>query len=168
MILRLKAGARDGEIRRLIGRLAAMGFKVSIDRGEKGIALAVINGMDDAVCPDLFVELPLVESVAPFRRKYKLASHEFKTRRTVIQIGDVAIGGGRLVAMAGPCAIESEAQIHAIAERVAAAGAQVLRGGAFKPRTSPYDFQGLGEKGLRYMRAAADAHGLLCVSEAMS
>ena len=100
-------------------------------------------------------------------QKYKLASHEFQKERTIITIQGQKIGAGQLTVIAGPCAIESEEQIYQIAAAVAAGGATVLRGGAFKPRTSPYDFQGLGEAGLKYMRSAAKAHGLLCVSEVM-
>jgi 3-deoxy-7-phosphoheptulonate synthase len=98
---------------------------------------------------------------------YKLASRPFRPDGTVVKAGDVEIGGGRVVVMAGPCSVESRDQIMAIARQVAAAGAQVIRGGAFKPRTSPYSFQGLGEEGLRILREAADAHGLLAVSEVM-
>lgn len=168
MILKLKPAAKQNDVHRLVRRLEAMGLQVSVTFGDTGASLAVIKGMDDTIRPDLFVNLPMVEDVIPFHRKFKLASREFKSRGTVVRIHDVSIGGGGLTVMAGPCAIESEAQIDAIAAQVARAGAQVLRGGAFKPRTSPYDFQGLGERGLKFMRNAADAHGLLCVSEVMS
>ena len=168
MILKLKRNAKETEIALLAERLRAMGLQVSIHRGEQETSLAVVNGMDATVRPDLFVHLPMVAEVVPFNRKFKLASRELKGRRTAVQVKDTAIGEGTFTVMAGPCAIESEAQIGAIAEAVARAGAKVLRGGAFKPRTSPYDFQGLGETGLQHMRKAADANGLLCVSEAMS
>jgi 3-deoxy-7-phosphoheptulonate synthase len=98
---------------------------------------------------------------------YKLASRHFRPAGTVVKVGDVEIGADRVVVMAGPCSVESSEQIHAIAEIVARAGARVIRGGAFKPRTSPYSFQGLGEEGLQYLREAADKHGLLVVSEVM-
>lgn len=94
-------------------------------------------------------------------------SREFKQTDTIIQIKDHAIGGDHFVIMAGPCSIESRDQIMAIAKEVSSCGATVLRGGAFKPRTSPYDFQGLGEQGLKYMREAADKYGMLCISEVM-
>jgi 3-deoxy-7-phosphoheptulonate synthase len=98
---------------------------------------------------------------------YKLASRNFRPGGTVVKIGDVEIGGDRVVMMAGPCSVESPEQIERSAEIVAEAGAQVIRGGAFKPRSSPYSFQGLGEEGLQILRAAADRHGLLVVSEVM-
>jgi 3-deoxy-7-phosphoheptulonate synthase len=98
---------------------------------------------------------------------YKLASRPFRPGGTVVRVGDVDIGGSSVVVMAGPCSVESHDQIECIAELVAAAGARVIRGGAFKPRSSPYSFQGLGEEGLRFLRQAADRNGLLVVSEVM-
>jgi 3-deoxy-7-phosphoheptulonate synthase len=98
---------------------------------------------------------------------YKLASRSFRPTGTIIRIKNVAIGGDTVVTMAGPCSVESEDQIHSAAEIVSRAGAKVIRGGAFKPRSSPYSFQGLGEQGLKLLRAAGDAHGLLVVSEVM-
>jgi len=98
---------------------------------------------------------------------YKLANRNFKPAGTIIKIGKVEIGGPKVVSMGGPCSIESEKQIEESAAIVAKAGAQVIRGGAFKPRSSPYSFQGLGEQGLQIIRAAADRHGLLVVSEVM-
>jgi len=105
----------------------------------------------------------VVDKSTPF----KLASRSEGLQRSVFRIGGVEIGGQKLVLMAGPCAVESEEQIFTIAEQVAASGAKILRGGAFKPRTSPYSFQGLGEPGLKLLREAADAHGLLVVTEVM-
>jgi 3-deoxy-7-phosphoheptulonate synthase len=98
---------------------------------------------------------------------YKLASRNFRPQGTVVKIGDVEIGGDRVVMMAGPCSVESRDQIERVADIVAEAGAQVMRGGAFKPRSSPYSFQGMGEEGLKLMRTAADRRGLLVVSEVM-
>src|SRR5512143_3551768 len=98
---------------------------------------------------------------------FKLASRAFRKRSSVVKVGDVEIGGDAVVLMAGPCTIESEEQLVRTAQAVRAAGARVMRGGAFKPRTSPYSFQGLGEEGLKLLRRVADAHGLLVVSEVM-
>ena len=98
---------------------------------------------------------------------YKLASRSFRPGGTIVKIGDVEIGGRTVVIMAGPCSVESRDQIERSAELVARAGGRVIRGGAFKPRSSPYSFQGLGEEGLKMMREAADRHGLLVVSEVM-
>ena len=111
--------------------------------------------------------MPHVEKVLPFTNKAKLAGKEFKKTRSIIQIKNVAIGGGTLAVMAGPCSIETEQQIHQTAALVAKSGANILRGGAFKPRTSPYDFQGLGELGLKYMQSAAEQNNLVSVSEVM-
>jgi 3-deoxy-7-phosphoheptulonate synthase len=108
-----------------------------------------------------------VESVAKLPRPFKLASRAFHPHDTVISVGRVAIGGPQLALMAGPCSVEGEAQVFTIAKAVAEAGATVLRGGAYKPRTSPYAFQGLGEEGLKLLRRAADAYGLAVVSEVM-
>src|SRR6185295_12476102 len=96
---------------------------------------------------------------------YKLASRSFRPEGTVVRVGDVAIGGPQVVIMAGPCSVENRDQIELSAEIVARSGAKVIRGGAFKPRSSPYAFQGLGEEGLKLLRAAADRHGLLVISE---
>jgi 3-deoxy-7-phosphoheptulonate synthase len=111
--------------------------------------------------------LPGVHKVVPITEPYKLSSRTFHPEDTVIKIGDVEIGGDRLVMMAGPCSVENAQQIHEIAKLVRQSGATVLRGGAFKPRTSPYSFQGLGEEGLRLLREAASENKMICVSEVM-
>jgi len=129
--------------------------------------IAIVTGTDDLIDFKQFLSLPYVDAVLPFKQKFKLAGREFKKERTVIDIKGLKIGGGTLAVMAGPCSIESEAQIHTTAALVAKSGANILRGGAFKPRSSPYDFQGLGEEGLRYMRDAARANNLISVSELM-
>jgi 3-deoxy-7-phosphoheptulonate synthase len=112
-------------------------------------------------------KFPAVESVTKITVPFKLASREFHPQDTVITVGRCAIGSDQLALMAGPCSVEGESQAFTIAEAVAKAGATVMRGGAYKPRTSPYSFQGLGEEGLKLLRRAADAHGLAVVSEAM-
>ena len=129
--------------------------------------VAIVNGADQFTDLKQFTAFPEVEKVLPFNQKVKLAGREFKKNRTVINMGNISIGGGTLVVMAGPCSIESEAQIFETAKLVAERGANILRGGAFKPRTSPYDFQGLGEEGLRFMQNAARANNMLTVSEVM-
>ena len=108
-----------------------------------------------------------VREVVRISEPYKLAGRTFKREDTVVRMGDVTIGGNEIVAMAGPCAVESRAQVREIAASVREMGATFLRGGAFKPRTSPYSFQGLGEEGLKYLREAADENGMLVVSEVM-
>ena len=108
-----------------------------------------------------------MQEVLRITEPYKLASRTFKPENTVITIGDVRIGGDEVIVMAGPCSAETEEQVEATAAAVKRAGAKVLRGGAFKPRSSPYSFQGLGEEGLRMLRGAADRHNLKLVSEVM-
>ena len=126
-----------------------------------------MNSCQISIRSDYFIELPHVASVEQFSSQFKLAGNEFRQDNLVIAIKDKTIGGDQLTIMAGPCSIENEAQIHRIAADVAKSGAQFLRGGAFKPRTSPYDFQGLGEAGLRYLSDAAREHNLVSVSEIM-
>jgi 3-deoxy-7-phosphoheptulonate synthase len=151
----------------LIDRLEIMGFKAVKEQKNDRIVIAIVSGVDKNTQPDLFNYLPLVEKVEMFSQQFKLAGNDLYAERLKIKIGDKAIGGDELVVMAGPCSIENEEQIHRIAQSVANSGAQFLRGGAFKPRTSPYDFQGLGEEGLRYIQAAAHANNMLSVSEVM-
>jgi len=168
MILFLNKDAKINEIEKLRDRLRFMGFESTLEIEEKHKVIAIINGIDSSVCVDLFKTLPLVEKAVPFNDKFKLVGCDIRKNKSVIRIKDVAIGGDEFIVMAGPCSIESREQIFAIAKEVSQHGATILRGGAFKPRTSPYDFQGLGEEGLKFMREAADAYGLLCVSEVMS
>jgi 3-deoxy-7-phosphoheptulonate synthase len=165
MILSLEPNASQEQITQLIDRLEGMGLEAVMNKGEGQSSLAIIRGEDKNTRPELFKHLPLVEKVTPFKNKYKLTSRDFQSEKTVIELDGVNIGDGSLVVMAGPCAIESRQQIMGIAAAVAAEGASILRGGAFKPRTSPYDFQGMGEEGLVHMRDAAKEHGLLTISE---
>jgi 3-deoxy-7-phosphoheptulonate synthase len=167
MILILSPQATEAEVQELMVRLRWMGLRVTSHVNEEYRCLAVIGAEDKSVDFESFTSLPLVERVMPFRQPYKLAGRQIQQQRAVFDIGPVRIGGSKAVVMAGPCTIESAAQVHATAEAVALAGADILRGGAFKPRTSPYSFQGLGEEGLILLREAADAHGLITVSEVM-
>jgi 3-deoxy-7-phosphoheptulonate synthase len=142
-----------------------MGFDVHRSTGSSRTVIgAVGNGNGD---PQLLEVQPGVHEVLRITEPYKLASRTFKPENTVITVGDVRIGGDEVVVMAGPCSAESEEQVEATAAAVKKAGAKVLRGGAFKPRSSPYSFQGLGEAGLRMLRSAADRHGLKLVTEIM-
>lgn len=147
-------------------RLRMAGLAVHRTEYDGRVRFAAV-GESGAIDPKQVEGWAGVESVAPLKRPFKLASRAFHPHDTVISVGRVAIGGPQLAVMAGPCSVESEHQIQTVAAAVAAAGATVLRGGAFKPRTSPYAFQGLGEEGLKLMRRAADAHGLAVVSEVM-
>jgi 3-deoxy-7-phosphoheptulonate synthase len=134
-----------------------------------GVVHTVLGGVGpgDTFDPADFEAMEGVKECHRIVSPYKLASRHFRPQGTVVKIGDVEIGGSKVVTMAGPCSVESRDQIEASAEIAAKGGAQILRGGAFKPRSSPYSFQGLGEEGLKLMREAANRHGLLVVSEVM-
>ena len=145
-------------------RMAGLGVYRTDHNGHVRIAALGEPGLVDW---EQVKKFPAVESVTKIAVPFKLASREFHPHDTVITVGRCAIGSEQLALMAGPCSVEGEAQAFTIAEAVAKAGATVMRGGAYKPRTSPYSFQGLGEEGLKLLRRAADAHGLAVVSEAM-
>jgi len=144
-----------------------LGFDAHRSSGAERTVVGAVGGNAAAVDARELQVLGGVKEVLKISKPYKLVSRSFKPEGTVIEIDDVAIGGREVILMAGPCGVESEEQIHTIAGVVAAAGAKLLRGGAFKPRSSPYSFQGLGGDGLRFLRAAADANGLKTVSEVM-
>ncbi len=166
MLVVMQEGATEAQTEAVIDRLVEMGFTVHRSTGVRHTVLGGVGPQDDFDPAALEVFAGVKEChriVSP----YKLASRSFKPAGTVIQVKGVEIGGPRITTMAGPCSVESEAQIEACAEIVAASGAKVIRGGAFKPRSSPYSFQGLGEEGLRILRSAADRHNLLTVSEVM-
>jgi 3-deoxy-7-phosphoheptulonate synthase len=167
MMLMLKESVTKESADALVQRFAWMGLKGVVTEEDGRYLIAIVSGDDKNTDFDQFANLPEIEKVLPFSHKFKLASREFKKDQTVIRIGDVEIGSGTLAVMAGPCSIENETQIHRIAEIVSKAGANILRGGAFKPRTSPYDFQGLGETGLQYMQSAAKENNLVSITEVM-
>jgi 3-deoxy-7-phosphoheptulonate synthase len=150
----------------LEARLAAKGFTVHRSLGPGFAALALV-GPPGAMNGDELKRLPGVMSVIPLSAPYKLASRAFHPSPTVVRLGELAIGGEEVVMVAGPCSVESRDHIFEMARLTAGAGIPVLRGGAFKPRTSPYSFQGMGEPGLRHLREAADRYGLFVVSEVM-
>ncbi|MGD0012994.1 MAG: 3-deoxy-7-phosphoheptulonate synthase [Bryobacteraceae bacterium] len=166
MFVVMQEGATEAQIQAVIDRLVSLGFTVHRSTGAVHTVLGGVGPMDHFEPAD-FEVLDGVKEAHRIMSPYKLASRHFRPAGTVVKVGDVEIGGERVVVMAGPCSVESSEQIHAIAGIVAGAGARIIRGGAFKPRTSPYSFQGLGEEGLRYLREAADKHGLLVVSEVM-
>ena len=166
MVIMMEKGATDSQIEHVIEFLDERGLSVHKSTGAEHTVLGVIGDVGKVDIRDLKV-LPGVADAYRISVPYKLTSREFRQENTVIKIGDVSIGGDEVVVMAGPCSVESEEQTMIIAERVARAGAKILRGGAFKPRTSPYSFQGLGEKGLQILRKAADKYGLLVVTEVM-
>jgi 3-deoxy-7-phosphoheptulonate synthase len=167
MVVVMQEGATEAQIQHVIDRLVAMGFDIHRSTGASHTVLGAVGVRPDFDTRDVEL-LEGVRQVLRITQPYKLASRTFKPEGSIIDLGKgVRIGGPEVIVMAGPCAVENEAQIDLIAERVAKSGAKVLRGGAFKPRSSPYTFQGLGEPGLKLMRNAADRNGLLVVSEVM-
>ncbi|MBV9675321.1 MAG: 3-deoxy-7-phosphoheptulonate synthase [Acidobacteriaceae bacterium] len=166
MLVVMQEGASEAQTEAVINRLVEMGFNVHRSTGVRHTVLGGVGPMDD-FDPAVLEVLEGVKECHRIVSPYKLASRHWRPAGTVIKIGKVEIGGPQVVSMGGPCSVESKEQIESVAASVAAAGAQVIRGGAFKPRSSPYSFQGMGEEGLQIMRAAADRHGLLVVSEVM-
>jgi 3-deoxy-7-phosphoheptulonate synthase len=166
MLVVMQEGATDAQTETVIARLVTMGFNVHRSTGVRHTLLGGVGPLDD-FDPAVLEVMEGVKECHRIVSPYKLASRHFKPEGTIIKIGEVEIGGSKVISMGGPCSVESEEQMEASAAIVAAAGAQVIRGGAFKPRSSPYSFQGMGESGLQIMRAAADRHKLLVVSEVM-
>ncbi|MGA2769998.1 MAG: 3-deoxy-7-phosphoheptulonate synthase [Bryobacteraceae bacterium] len=166
MLVVMQQGATEQQIQAAIDRLVEMGFDVHRSTGVIHTVLGGVGGKEE-VDLGIFEVMDGVKEAHRIVSPYKLASRSFRPAGTVVRIGDVDVGGQRVVVMAGPCSVESRDQIERSAEIVARLGAQVIRGGAFKPRSSPYAFQGLGEDGLRMLREAADRNGLLVVSEVM-
>jgi 3-deoxy-7-phosphoheptulonate synthase len=166
MVVVMRERATDAQVQGVIAKLMEMGFDVHRSTGALRTVLGAVGGsrqFDTA----LLEVLDGVQEVHRITEPYKLASRTFKPDTTVIQVGDLRIGGDEVVVMAGPCSAESEEQVEASAAAVKRAGAKVLRGGAFKPRSSPYSFQGLGEEGLRLLKSAADRHNLKLITEVM-
>jgi len=167
MVIVMQEGATEGQIQLVIDRLIASGFNVHRSTGESHTVLGAVGVHRDFDHRD-FELLEGVREVMRITQPFKLASRQFKPEGTVIDLGrGVKIGGPDVVVAAGPCSVESREQMFAVSEAVCKAGAKILRAGAFKPRTSPYAFQGLGEKGLEMMREAADKFGLFTISEVM-
>lgn len=167
MLLTLKPGTTEQGIEELVKKIEELGFRAHISRGAERTVIGVI-GENAIAAREVFEAFFTVELITPISKPYKLVSREFKKEDTIVKIGDVTIGGKDIVVMAGPCSVEKEDLLLSIASSVKKAGAKVLRGGAFKPRTSPYSFQGLGERGLKYLAKAKKATGLLVVTEAMN
>jgi 3-deoxy-7-phosphoheptulonate synthase len=163
----MQEGATEDQIQGAINKLMEMGFDIHRSTGARQTVLGAVGALVDFDTRDIEL-LDGVAEVVRISAPYKLASRHFRPEGSVIQLGKgVAVGAEQVVMIAGPCSVESAEQIETIATLVAEQGVRVLRGGAFKPRTSPYSFQGLGMKGLQLLRAAADAHDLLVVSEVM-
>jgi len=169
MIIVMRPHASDEEIEAVTSLIAAMRLASHVSRGSERTIVGVVGVSEDKeTLLAQFAQLDGVESVVPISRSYKLVSREARSERTVVRLKNGAAFGGRELAVcAGPCSVESREQIDATAVAVARAGANLLRGGAFKPRTSPYAFQGLGEEGLKYLREGADRTGLAVVTEVL-
>ena len=168
MIISMRPHATRQEIDHVCERIGDFGYKVHSIEGEERVVIGVVGVGDVTACLESLEATPGVESAMRISAPYKFVSREFKKERSAIRVNGVEIGGGEFVVTAGPCSVESEKQIMETAEGVAAAGARMLRGGAFKPRTSPYDFQGLELEGLKLLRKAKEATGLAIVTEIMS
>ncbi len=167
MIVVMKPEATEEQINEVEEKLIDLGFSVHFSQGVDYTTLGAIGDKSGVDPRELEILNEGVAKVTEISEPYKLAGRDFHPADSVIEVGDVKIGEGEPVTMAGPCAIESRDQVDKIARYVSDRGASILRGGAFKPRTSPYSFQGLGEEGLRYMREAADNNGLKMVTEVM-
>jgi 3-deoxy-7-phosphoheptulonate synthase len=167
MIVVMKVGSSQDEISKVTKRIEDVGLKAHVSEGIEHTVIGVLGQVFPEL-RDTLELLPGVEQVIPVSKPYKLASREFHPRDTIVKINSVAIGGNEIVVMAGPCAVESEEQLFATAHAVKAAGASVLRGGAFKPRTSPYQFRGLGESGLKLLAQAGKESQMPIITEVMS
>jgi len=167
MIIVMNGKTDDADVEKVMQKLREMGHKVHISRGEKRIILGVIGDVENLASVP-FYAFNGVEEIIRIIKPYKLASREFKSFDTIIKVKDVVIGGKEVIVMAGPCVVENEKQVFETARYVKAAGAKILRGGAFKPRSSPYSFQGLGEEGLKLLAQAGKETGLAVVTEVMS
>ena len=166
MIVIMKAGATNAEISNVTARIEQIGCQPHISRGQERTIIGII-GNGRPVDPENIERMAGVERTVPIMRPFKLASRDFHPQDTVVKVNDIPVGGRQFIVMAGPCAVENDGQLLEIAKAVKKTGAHILRGGAFKPRTSPYSFQGLGEAGLKLLAAAREETGLPIVSEVM-
>ncbi len=167
MIISMKLHATREEIDEVCGIVKNFGYKVHSIEGEERVVIGVVGVGDVTPCLESVESLPQVENVMRITAPYKFVSKEFRKGKTRIKVNGTEIGGDEFIVIAGPCSVESEEQIMRSAEAVAKAGAKLLRGGAFKPRTSPYDFQGMEEEGLKLLQKAKKATGLAIVTEVM-
>jgi 3-deoxy-7-phosphoheptulonate synthase len=168
MIISMKLHSSRQEIEEVCQRIQDFGYKIHTIDGEERVVIAAIGVGDVTTCLESLEAMPQVERAVRISAPYKFVSREYRQESTRIRLDNCEIGGDDFVVMAGPCSVESEKQIMESAEAVAAGGGKVLRGGAFKPRTSPYDFQGLEEEGLKLLRKAKEKTGLAIITEVMS
>jgi 3-deoxy-7-phosphoheptulonate synthase len=168
MIISMKLHATKAEIEAVCDRIREFGYKVHSIEGEERVVIGVVGVGDVTACLESLEAMPQVEKAVRISAPYKFVSREFRSAKSVIRVNGTDIGGDDFVVMAGPCSVESEKQILDTAHAVARSGAKFLRGGAFKPRTSPYDFQGLEKEGLKLLRKAKELTGLGIITEVMS
>jgi 3-deoxy-7-phosphoheptulonate synthase len=167
MIVVMKKGTLDADIDGVINRVAELGLSGHLIRGEERTVIGVVGQIYPELGPMLEI-LPGVDEIVLISKPYKLSGREMHPHDTIVEVGDLRIGDGHPIVMAGPCSVESEEQLVATAHAVKAAGAHILRGGAFKPRTSPYQFRGLGEDGLKLLESAKSATGLPVITEVLT
>jgi 3-deoxy-7-phosphoheptulonate synthase len=168
MILTLKSGAKKKDVDQVIAKIKELGFQPQISKGTEKVVIGVIGEGNRAIAhKDAFMSMEAVELVTPISKPYKLVSREFKKSATSFKVGPVEIGGKKIVVMAGPCSVDTRENILSAARDLKKAGVPILRGGAFKPRTSPYAFQGLGEEGLKLLAEARRVTGLPIITEVM-
>src|SRR5881227_428918 len=168
MIISMRPHASRDEIDHVCERIREFGYKVHSIEGEQRVVIGVVGMGDVTACLESLEATPGVERAVRISAPYKFVSREFKKEHSAIRVNGLEIGGDEFIVMAGPCSVESERQIMETAEAVAEAGAKMLRGGAYKPRTSPYDFQGMELEGLKLLRKAKEATGLGIITEIMS
>jgi 3-deoxy-7-phosphoheptulonate synthase len=168
MIISMALHATKEQTERVCERIQELGYKVHSIQGEERVVIGAVGVGDVSGCLEQLDAMPGVESAVRISAPYKFVSKEFRAARTRVQVNGTEIGGDEFVVIAGPCSVESESQIMETAEAVVRAGGRLLRGGAFKPRTSPYEFQGMEEEGLKLLRKAKQATGLAIVTEVMS
>lgn len=165
MIVEMKTGATQHQIEDVVQRAKSLGFSVQLNVGTDKTVIAILGSNTGQISTDLFAVLPGVEGVTRIMKPYKLASREFKPKDTIVKVGDIEIGRERIVIMAGPCAVENKKQLEEATRIVQSAGAAVLRGGAFKPRTSPFSFQGLEQTGLELLAEMKQKYSIPVVTE---
>ncbi|MCY3904725.1 MAG: 3-deoxy-7-phosphoheptulonate synthase [Caldilineaceae bacterium] len=168
MIVVMKQHASPEEVEGVVKRVEELGYKVHLSRGEARTVVGIIGADDYLIQQDTFEVLDGVEKTVRIMQPYKYASRDFVPSSTAIPVNGITVGGEKIVVMAGPCSVESREQILETAHAVKEAGGSVLRGGAYKPRSSPYSFQGLGEEGLKYLAEAREQTGLPVITEVMS
>lgn len=168
MIIKMASHTPEWQIQHVIERINECGLAPHVSRGTEHVIIGIVGNSTWRGELEALRVAPGVQDIIPITAPFKLVSRQFKPERTIVRVGDVEIGGEEVVVIAGPCSVESREQLLETARAVKAAGATMLRGGAYKPRTSPYEFQGLGVEGLRFLREAREETGLPVVSEVLS